>query len=174
MRQTFTLSLECQRVHPRHDVLFRFSDSRQWAVVGNGNGSGSHRRQSLGATEKLADNRMYGCEGPPAHSRAESFRGPSLCFCCFSVSVLRRRMRLERTEKARRDACDIIHCSQEQSFVRLRRFVKAAYFSDELKRSSSNFLGSYWRLEVKERLDIPAHLTAIVWLQTTLSSPRKN
>jgi hypothetical protein len=95
-------------------------------------------------------------------SRAESCSGASLCFGRLFVSTLRACICLERTEKTRRNAGDIFDCSQEQSFVRLRRFVKPAYFPNVLQRSSSNFVGSYWRIEVKERLDISAHFNAIV------------
>jgi hypothetical protein len=52
---------------------------------------------------------------------------------------------------------DFIDCSQERGFVSLRRFVKAADFSHELERSSSNLYGSYRGIEVKEGFDIPAH-----------------
>jgi hypothetical protein len=60
-------------------------------------------------------------------------------------------------EKPGRDVDYFIDGSQERAFVWLRRFVKTADFSHELERSSSNFLGGYWRIEIEESFDVPAH-----------------
>jgi hypothetical protein len=60
-------------------------------------------------------------------------------------------------QKTSRDRGDFIDCTQERGFIRLRRFVKAADFSHELERSSSNLVGSDGRIEVEEGFDIPAH-----------------
>ena len=60
-------------------------------------------------------------------------------------------------EEISRDPGDGIDCGQERGFIRLRRFVKPADFSHELERSSPNLIGIDRRLEVEERLDVPAH-----------------
>src|ERR1700680_4177694 len=92
-----------------------------------------------------------------AGSRAESLCRASFCFCGLFLSTLRRCIRLERTQKPGRNTGNFIHGGQERAFVCLRRFVKPADFSHELERSSSNFLGSYGRIEVEEGFDVPAH-----------------
>jgi hypothetical protein len=77
------------------------------------------------------------------------------------VSILRRRRRFERTEKASGDAGDFIDGSQERRFIGLRRLVKTADLSHELKRSRSNLFVTDRRIEVEERFDIPAHTLPI-------------
>src|SRR5580700_10130167 len=83
-------------------------------------------------------------------SSAESLCRASLRFCGLFVSIFRRCVGFERTQKPGRDFGDLIYGCQKRAFVWLRRFVKTAYFSNELERSRSNFLGSYGRIEVEE------------------------
>src|ERR1700732_1201200 len=94
---------------------------------------------------------------PSPPSSAESLVATRLRLGGFFLSILRRCMWVERVEKTSRDRGDFIDRSQERSFVRLRRFVKAADFSHELERGSSNLLASDGRIEVEEGFDIPAH-----------------
>ena len=57
------------------------------------------------------------------------------------------------------DGGDLVDCREESGFICFRRFVQAADFPDELQRGRADFLRSDGRIEVEERLDIPAHLT---------------
>src|SRR6266853_5758793 len=58
------------------------------------------------------------------------------------------------------DAGYLIDCCHERAFICLRRFVKAADFSHELERRSSNLFGRDWRIEIEESSYIPTHLTS--------------
>jgi hypothetical protein len=105
----------------------------------------------MGARQVTAD------AEPSAPSSAESLCGTRLRLGGFFLPILRRCICVERVEKTSRDRGDFIDRSQERSFVRLRRFVKAADFPHELERGSSNLLASDGRIEVEEGFDIPAH-----------------
>jgi len=106
----------------------------------------------------------YWCDAsgryPFRGSTAESLGGPSFCLGGLFFSILRWRVCFERTEQTSRDVGDFIDGSLERVFVGLRRFVKAADFSDELERSSADLVGSDGWIEVEEGLDIPAHRTS--------------
>src|SRR4030088_3115654 len=97
-----------------------------------------------------------GCRFSPPSS-TKSLSRASLRFSGFFFSILRRRVCVERMQKTSRDRGDFIDCAQERRFVRLRWLVKAADFSHELERSSSNLVSSDGRIEVEEGFDIPAH-----------------
>jgi hypothetical protein len=90
-------------------------------------------------------------------SSTESFCASSLRFGGLFFAIPRRSIRFERTKKTSRDPGYFIDCGQERAFVGLRRFVEAADFSHELKRSGTNLFACDWRIEIEKDFDIPAH-----------------
>ena len=72
--------------------------------------------------------------------------------------ILRRRACFERAEKTSRNAGNILHRSVEQCCIPLRWSVEPADFSYKLNRGSSDLFGSRRRIEIKEGLNVPAHL----------------
>ena len=122
-----------------------------------GNATGKKTRSRPKIRERDATATFTVDAEPSAPSSAESLCGTRLRLGGFFLSILRRCICVERVEKTSRDRGDFIDRAQERSFVRLRRFVKAADFSHELERGSSNLFGSNGRIEVEEGFDIPAH-----------------
>jgi hypothetical protein len=92
-----------------------------------------------------------------APSCAESFGGSRASLGRFFFPVFRRRSGFERTEKAGRDLRDLVHGVEERAFIRLGRFVEAAYFPHELQGSGANFVGSDGRIKIVKGSDISAH-----------------
>jgi hypothetical protein len=72
-------------------------------------------------------------------------------------TILRGCAGFERTEQPTRDLGDFIDRAEERFFVGFGRRMKTADFSNELKGSSSNLVGSDRRTEVEKSFDIPAH-----------------
>jgi hypothetical protein len=60
-------------------------------------------------------------------------------------------------KKAARNVAHLIDCSQERRLVCVRRLVKSANLSHELKRCGVYFFGSDGRIEVEKGFDVPAH-----------------
>src|SRR6516164_1631583 len=60
-------------------------------------------------------------------------------------------------KKAIRTGGDLIHRGREHHLVCLRRFGETANLANELQRGVANFLRGYRGIEIKQRLDIPAH-----------------
>ena len=89
---------------------------------------------------------------------AKSFKRTSSGFRRFFLPILGRSRRFERMKQASGDGGNLVDGCEERAFVGLRRLIQAADFSDELERGCSNLLRSDWRIEIEERLDIPAHL----------------
>jgi hypothetical protein len=75
-------------------------------------------------------------------------------------------MGFERAKEASRGGCDFIDCGDERAFVGLRRFVEAAYFSHELKRSGANLFVGDRRIEIVKNFDVPAHCRDLEILRT--------
>src|SRR5579863_6508370 len=92
-----------------------------------------------------------------APSCPESFGGQRASLGGFLFPVFRRRSGCERTEKASGDRRDLIHGGEERTFIRLGRFVEAAYFPYELQGSGANFVGSDGRIKIVKGSDISAH-----------------
>src|SRR5208283_4988657 len=92
-----------------------------------------------------------------ADSSAKSLRRPSFRLRGLFFPILRQRGGFERTQKTGRDLGYFIDGSQKRAFVGLRGFVKTTDLPHELERSSSNLCVSYWRIEIEEGFDIPAH-----------------
>jgi hypothetical protein len=55
--------------------------------------------------------------GAVAPSSAESLCGTRLCLGGFFLSILRRRVRVERMEKLSRDRGHLIHCGQKRGLI---------------------------------------------------------
>jgi hypothetical protein len=89
----------------------------------------------------------------------ESFKRAGSRFRRFFFAILGGRCGLERMKQASGDGGYLVDGCEERGFIGLRWLVQAADFPDELERGRADFLLSDWRIEVEERLDIPAHLT---------------
>jgi hypothetical protein len=96
-------------------------------------------------------------DSPWDRSGAESFRRANFGSGGFFFAILRRRIRFERTKKSGRRAGYFVNGGHERPFVRLRRFVEAADFSNELKRGGVNLIVSDGRIEIEKGFYIPAH-----------------
>src|SRR5205814_4659456 len=83
-------------------------------------------------------------------SRAESLGGSSFRFCGLFFPILGRCIRIERTEKSRRNAGYFINCFEEGLFICLRRLIETTDFSYKLERSRANLFVGDWRIEVEE------------------------
>jgi len=90
-------------------------------------------------------------------SSAESFGRARFRLCGLFCAAPRRCSGFERAQKPARDSGYFIDGGKKRRFIYLRRFVKAADFSDELKRSRANLFRSDRRIEVEKNFDIPAH-----------------
>jgi hypothetical protein len=75
----------------------------------------------------------------------------------FDLSIARLGACLERLQKVPGNRRDFFDRTIEDSLVRLRGLVVARQFSDELQRGSLDLLVRRGRIEVKQRLDVPAH-----------------
>jgi hypothetical protein len=95
--------------------------------------------------------------GNEPDSSTESFLSASLRFRGLFFAIPRRRIRFERPKQTSRDRRYLIDSRHERGFVRLRRFVEAADFSDELERSGANLFLSNRRLEIEKYFYVSAH-----------------
>src|SRR5678816_3347190 len=92
---------------------------------------------------------LPGNESIPPVSGPESFRSASFRFLGFLLSILRRRVGLERCKQPGRDAGNFIDRGQEHAFVGFGRFVESADLSYELERGGSNLVVSDGRIEIE-------------------------
>src|ERR1700723_3071651 len=90
-------------------------------------------------------------------SNSKSLSRASLLLSCLFLSILRRRICLECRKQTPRNQRYLIDCGQKRSFVRLRRFGKAADFSNKLERRVANLFFRNRGIEVEQVFDIPAH-----------------
>jgi len=93
---------------------------------------------------------------------AESFRGPGPGFGGFLFAVLGRRGGFQRAEQPVCSGGYFVNRNQERCFIGLRRFVKTGDLPYELERRSLDFPGGDWRVKVKKRLDVSAHLLILM------------
>jgi hypothetical protein len=94
---------------------------------------------------------------PWDRSRAESFSSANLGFGGFFFAIPRRRIRFQRTKESGRHSGYVVNSGHERAFVRLRRFIEAADFPDELERGGANLIVGDWRIEIEKNFYIPAH-----------------
>lgn len=93
----------------------------------------------------------------PVDLRSESANTASVRSGSLFLTALRRRVRFERMKEARRGTRDLLDGPKKCCFICLCGFMESGDFSHELERRSSNlFLGAR-RIEIEERLNIPAH-----------------
>src|SRR5437868_12456421 len=72
-------------------------------------------------------------------------------------AVARRRMRMQRGQKATGGFRDFLDGKLERGFVGLRGLVEAGKLAHELQRRSMDLILARRRVEIKQRLDVAAH-----------------
>ncbi len=80
-----------------------------------------------------------------------------LGFSSFFFPIFWWRCSFERTKKLDRNTGDFPHSSLERIFIGFGWLIESRNFPYKLKRSSSNFLVSDWRIEVEKRFNVSAH-----------------
>src|SRR5260370_31808317 len=159
-----------------HSVLNLYSSRRDSAFSASLRYPSSSRVQTASRSQRLRLHHFRGTHREPvakmyvggsvviesgvlvsAGSGAASFGGAGFRFCGFFFSILRRRGRLQRTQKPHRYAGHFIDRRQKHPFVRLRRLVEAADFSHKLQRRRPHLFLSNRRSKAEKRLDISAH-----------------
>jgi hypothetical protein len=103
-------------------------------------------------------------------SIAEPGRGARFRFGRFLFAILLWRRRFERMNQATRSRSYFVDRGLKRGIICFRRFVKAADFSDELKRSVLNFFGRDGRIKIEEWFDVSAHSHDLgeTWLNSLL------
>src|SRR5260221_7761079 len=76
----------------------------------------------------------------------------------FDLAVARRRMGMQRGQKAPGGSGYLSHRAVKCLGVGLRRLVEAGQFSHELQRGGLDFVLGRGPLEIEQRLDVAAHL----------------
>jgi hypothetical protein len=97
------------------------------------------------------------CDPGERNSGAKSLGSPGAGFGGFLIAILGRGGGLERLEELERDARDLLDGGGEGGFVGFGGLVEAGDFSDELKRSGADFVGSDGWIEIIESFDVAAH-----------------
>jgi hypothetical protein len=93
---------------------------------------------------------------------AESFSCAGTRFGGFFFTVFGRRGGFQRAEQPVCGGGYFVNRNKERCFIGLRWFVKTGDLPYELEGRSLNFLGGDWRVKVKKRLDVSAHLLILM------------
>jgi hypothetical protein len=106
---------------------------------------------------------------------AESFSCAGTRFGGFFFTVFGRRGGFQRAEQPVCSGGYFVNRNKERCFIGLRRFVKTGDLPYELEGRSLNFPGGDWRVKVKKRLDVSAHVLILRDLVcSTVSGKRRN
>jgi hypothetical protein len=87
----------------------------------------------------------------------EAFGGAGFGLGGFFFAIFGWRRGFKRAQHASRNGSHFVDGGEEQGLVRLRRFVEAGDFPDELKRGCAHFFVGDWRIEVKKSFDVSTH-----------------
>jgi hypothetical protein len=73
------------------------------------------------------------------------------------ISILWLRVGFKRTKQTARNVGDFFDRGLKLGFIKLRGFVEAGNFSDELERSGTDLVIGDGRIEIEKGLNISAH-----------------
>src|SRR5687767_5436394 len=89
--------------------------------------------------------------------RREPLERPLACLSCLLFAVPRLGGRLQRMNQTLGGVGDFVDRLVEGGFIGLRRLRRPAQLANELQRGRADLVFGGGRLEVGERLDVPAH-----------------